>query len=207
MKYVLFVCNHNAGRSQIAQAFFERHAPHDIRAESAGSTPAAQVWPAVVEAMAEVGIDISARKPRKLLREMQLHADWAVTMGCGDVCPYVPTTVEAWDVPDPAGLPIERVRTIRDEIELRVRDLIETRLETIRTDPTAHQFRLTHLLPQLADEFESTRAPEEIRACADAILSEFDESSVRSFVQVLAYRKTRECLRQDTCDALPTGSN
>jgi arsenate reductase len=67
MKYVLFVCNHNAGRSQIAQAFFERHAPHDIRAESAGSSATAGVWPAVVEAMAEVGIDISARKPRKLL--------------------------------------------------------------------------------------------------------------------------------------------
>ena len=67
--------------------------------------------------MAEVGIDVSERKPRKLLREMQLHADWAVTMGCGDACPYVPTTVESWDVPDPAGLPIEQVRPIRDEIE------------------------------------------------------------------------------------------
>src|SRR5688572_19877408 len=124
MKYVLFACNHNAGRSQIAQAFFERHAPDDVRAESAGSSPASDIWPTVVDAMAEVGVDISARRPRKLLRELQLHADWAVTMGCGDACPYVPTTVEAWDVADPAGLPIEQVRVIRDEIELRVRDLI-----------------------------------------------------------------------------------
>src|SRR5690349_18383226 len=85
----------------MAQAFFERHAPADFRAESAGSVPARQVGPTVVEAMAEVGArSLSGRKPRKLLREMQLHADWAVTMGCGDACPYVPTTVEAWEIDD-----------------------------------------------------------------------------------------------------------
>jgi protein-tyrosine-phosphatase len=71
----------------MAQAFFERHAPDDVRAESAGSAPAAEVWPAVIEAMNEVGIDLRGRRPRKLMVEMQLHADWAVTMGCGDVCP------------------------------------------------------------------------------------------------------------------------
>jgi arsenate reductase len=207
MKYVLFACNHNAGRSQIAQAFFERHAPDDVRAESAGSSPASDIWPTVVDAMAEVGVDISARRPRKLLREMQLHADWAVTMGCGDACPYVPTTVEAWDVADPAGLPIEQVRVIRDEIELRVRDLIDTALDAIRTDPTAHQFRLAHLLPKLADEFEEVQSPEAIRACADAILSEFDGASVRSYVQVLAYRRTRECLQQETCEALSVATS
>jgi protein-tyrosine-phosphatase len=201
MKYVLFVCNHNAGRSQIAQAFFERHAPADVRAESAGSTPAQQVWPAVVDAMAEVGIDLSGRKPRKLLREMQLHADWAVTMGCGDACPYVPTTVESWDLPDPAGLTVEQVRPIRDAIELRVRELVDTRLDAIRSDATAHQFRLAHLLPPLADEFEGTRSPEEIRACADAILTRYDDVKVRGYVQVLAHRQTRECLRRETCDA------
>ena len=175
MKYVLFVCNHNAGRSQIAQAFFERYAPEDVRAESAGSQPAEQVWPGVVEAMAEVGIDVSDRKPRKLLREMQLHADWAVTMGCGDACPYVPTTVESWDVADPAGLPVEEVRPIRDTIEALVRELVATKLDAIRSDSTAHQFRLAHLLPSLADEFEGTRSPDEIRACADAILSRYDD--------------------------------
>ena len=202
MKYVLFVCNHNAGRSQMAQAFFERHAPADVRAESAGSEPGRQVWPTVVEAMAEVGIDLSDRKPRKLIRELQLHADWAITMGCGDVCPYVPTTVEAWDIPDPAGLPLEQVRPIRDQIELRVLDLIETKLDAIRSDPTAHHIRLLHLLPSLAKEFEGARAPEEIRACADAVLTGYDDAPVRSYTQVLAYRRTRECLQKDTCEAL-----
>ena len=85
-----------------------------MRAESAGSEPAHEVWPPVVEVMREVGIDLSGRTPKKLMVEMQLHADWAVTMGCGDVCPYVPTMVEAWDIPDPAGRPIEEVRAIRD---------------------------------------------------------------------------------------------
>lgn len=139
MRYVLFVCTHNAGRSQMAEAFFERHAPLDISAESAGSQPAREVWPEVVEVMREVDIELAGRRPKKLTTEMQLHADWAVTMGCGDICPYVPTMVEDWDVPDPAGLPIEEVRAIRDEIEARVRDLADERLHAIRTDPTAHQ--------------------------------------------------------------------
>jgi protein-tyrosine-phosphatase len=95
MKYVLFVCTHNAGRSQMAQALFERYAPEDVRAESAGSDPARRLWPDVIEVMREVDVDLSGRKPKRLTVEMQLHADWAVTMGCGDVCPYVPTTVDA----------------------------------------------------------------------------------------------------------------
>jgi protein-tyrosine-phosphatase len=202
MRYVLFVCNHNAGRSQMAQAFFERHAPDDVRAESAGSQPAAAVWPTVIDAMAEVGIDLTGRRPRKLLREMQLHADWAVTMGCGDACPYVPTTVEAWDIPDPAGLALDAVRPIRDAIEARVKELVETKIEAIRSDSTAHRFRLQHLLPTLADEFEGTRTPEAIRACADAVLSRYDDARIRSYTQVLSYRRTRECLQKDACDEL-----
>ena len=129
MKNVLFVCNHNAGRSQMAQAFFERLAPDDVRAESAGSSPARQVWPEVLEVMREVGIELAERKPKKLLAEMQLHADWAVTMGCDDACPYVPTTVEAWSIPDPAGRSLEEVRAIRDSIEAHVRELIDTKLD------------------------------------------------------------------------------
>ena len=117
MKYVLFVCTHNAGRSQMAQALFEHYAPDDIRAESAGSDPARQVWPTAVEVMREIGIDISDRKPKRLTVEMQLHADWAVTMGCGDVCPYVPTTVEAWDIPDPADKSIDGARDPRHDRE------------------------------------------------------------------------------------------
>src|SRR5580704_15920441 len=170
MKYVLFVCMHNAGRSQMAQAFFEREAPADVRAECAGSQPAQEVWPEVVEVMREVGIDLAGRRPRKLLVEDQLHADWAVTMGCGDVCPYVPTMVESWDIPDPAGRPIEAVREIRDMVAEHVHRLIVERLAEIQGDRSAHKWRLRKMLPTLVEEFEATRSPEAIRACADAIL-------------------------------------
>jgi arsenate reductase len=127
MSYVLFVCNHNAGRSQMAQAFFERHAPPGVEAESAGTQPADAIWPAVVEAMGELGIELGDRRPKALTREMQLSADLAVTMGCGDACPYVPTTVVDWDLPDPAGRPLDEVREIRDVVERQVRALIDER--------------------------------------------------------------------------------
>jgi arsenate reductase len=204
VKYVLFVCNHNAGRSQMAQAFFERYGPRDMRAESAGSTPARHIWPEVVRAMAEVGLDIAGRHPTKLSREMQLHADLAVNIGCGDGCPFVPANVEEWDIPDVAGRPIEEVRAIRDGIEAHVRDLVEKRLDEVRADRTAHQQRLKALLPQLADEFSGTRSDEDIRACADAVLSRFDDAPVRTHILTLAYRQTRECLRQETCGELAT---
>jgi arsenate reductase len=134
MKYVLFVCNHNAGRSQMAQAFFEALAPPGVRAESAGTQPAAQIWPEVVEAMREVGIDISDRKPKKLSPEMQRRADLAVTMGCGDACPYVPGSVDEWDLPDPAGRPLNEVRAIRDSVKERVRALLAEKLDTLPSD-------------------------------------------------------------------------
>ncbi len=150
----------------MAQGFFERHAPADVRAESAGSTPSKQLWPEVVEAMAEVGIDLAGHRPTKLTVEMQLHADWAVTMGCGDACPYVPTTVEDWDLPDPAHKPLDEVRAIRDAVEARVKDMIDHRLDAIQSDRTAHQMRLARLLPDLNKEFagrvptaRSARAP------------------------------------------------
>ncbi len=202
IRYVLFVCNHNAGRSQMAQAFFERYSPDDMRAESAGTEPSPKVWPPVVEAMREIGIDLERRKPKRLTLEMQLHADWAITMGCGDACPYVPSMVEAWDIPDPAGRPIEDVRAIRDGIEAHIRELIEERLDAIRTDRTAHQLRLARLLPLLAEEFAATKPAAEIRACADAVLQGFDGARVRSHVMILAHRQTRECLRRDTCEML-----
>jgi protein-tyrosine-phosphatase len=203
MKKVLFVCTHNAGRSQMAQAFFNRHAPDDVRAESAGHEPRRDgVWPNVVEAMQEVGIDLSGARPTKLLREMQLHADWAVTLACGAQCPYVPTTVEDWDIPDPAGKSLDEVRTIRDAIEMRVRDLIDQRIDAVRADRTAHQVRLARLLPGLAEEFSATRSEEEIRTCADAILSEYAEAPVRSFVMTIAHTRARACLRADHCEAV-----
>ena len=202
MKYVLFVCTHNAGRSQMAQALFERHAPSDIRAESAGQEPAEQVWPGVVQAMREIGIDLSKRRPKKLTVEMQLHADWAITLACGAQCPYVPTTVEDWDIPDPAGRPLEEVRAIRDEVEVRVKELLEQRIDAIRGDRTAHQLRLARLLPDLVKEFEGLRSDAEIRACADAILADYEDVPVRSFLMTIAHRRTRACLAAERCDAL-----
>ena len=202
LRYVLFVCNHNAGRSQMAQAFFERYAPEDVRAESAGTEPASEIWPVVVDVMREAGFDLAGRKPKRLTLEMQLHADWAITMGCGDACPYVPTMVEAWDIPDPAGKPIEDVRAIRAGIEAHIRELIGQRLDAIRSDRTAHELRLTRLLPLLADEFADSKPAEEIRACADAVLDRYDGARVRSHIMTLAHRQTRECLRQGTCDVL-----
>jgi arsenate reductase (thioredoxin) len=205
MKYVLFVCTHNAGRSQMAQALFERYAPEDVRSESAGSDPARQLWPEVIDVMRELDLDLSGRKPKKLTVEMQLHADWAVTMGCGDVCPYVPTTVDDWNIPDPAGRPIDEVREIRDTIDERVRELATEKLDAIRFDPTSHRFRLAKLLPQLIDEFGDTRSPEVIRGCADRILDEYDDVPVRTHIFTLAHKRTRECLRQEHCEMLGRG--
>ena len=108
MKHVLFVCTHNAGRSQMAKAFWDKHAPDDVRAESAGQEPAKAPWPEVVEVMREIGIDISKERPKKLSIEMQLQADWAITLGCSGSCPYVPTRVDDWQIPDPHGRSLER---------------------------------------------------------------------------------------------------
>ena len=193
MKYVLFVCTHNAGRSQMAQALFERHAPPEIRAESAGQEPADRVWPEVVEAMREIGIDLAGRRPKKLTVEMQLHADWAVTLACGATCPYVPTIVEDWDVPDPAGKDVDEVRAIRDQLELRVSDLLEHRIDAIRADRTVHQLRLAHLLPSLIERFPEL-PDEQVRAAAEHALAEFADVPVRSFVMTLADRNARQRL-------------
>jgi protein-tyrosine-phosphatase len=124
MARALFVCLHNAGRSQMSQALFERVAGGRHEARSAGTTPAERVHPEVVEVMREVGIDLSDRTPRGLTRDMAEWADVVVTMGCGDECPYVPgRRYVDWDLPDPKGQPIEAVRRTRDEIERRVAGL------------------------------------------------------------------------------------
>ncbi len=201
MKYVLFVCTHNAGRSQMAQALFERYAPDDLRAESAGQEPAEAIWPNVIEVMREVGIDIAHRKPKKIDLEMQLHADKAITLNCQGTCPYVIGGVEDWELDDPAGQPLEKVREIRDEIDRRVQDLVD-RAEEIRADRSGHDRRLAQLLPSLVAEFQATKSAEEIRACADAILSQYDDAPVRSFVLTLANTRVRECLRDEECEVL-----
>jgi arsenate reductase (thioredoxin) len=121
---VLFVCVHNAGRSQMAAALMERHGANRIEVRSAGSEPAADVNPVVVEAMAEVGLDVAGGRPTKLTDESVAEADVVVTMGCGDECPFHPgKRYEDWELDDPAGRDIAEVRAIRDEIERRVRAL------------------------------------------------------------------------------------
>jgi arsenate reductase (thioredoxin) len=118
---VLFLCVHNAGRSQMAAALLSKQAGERIIVHSAGSAPGETLNPAVVSAMAEVGIDISGERPRKLTDEIARGADVIVTMGCGDTCPVYPgKRYLDWDLPDPACRPIEDVRPIRDEIETRV---------------------------------------------------------------------------------------
>jgi arsenate reductase len=123
---VLFVCVHNAGRSQMAAALLDHHAQGRVHVRSAGSTPAAEINPAVVQAMAEVGIDISKEFPKPLTDQVVRDADAVVTMGCGDACPIYPgKRYLDWDLTDPAGKPIEEIRPIRDEIDRRVRALLE----------------------------------------------------------------------------------
>ncbi len=124
MAHVLFVCLHNAGRSQMSRALFERAAGGRHTADSAGTTPAARVHPEVAEAMAEIGIDLSAAVPRPLTTELAQRADVVVTMGCGDACPYLPGKLYVeWDLPDPRGRPIDEVRSTRAEIDRLVRRL------------------------------------------------------------------------------------
>ncbi|GAA1041037.1 MULTISPECIES: arsenate reductase ArsC [Streptomyces] len=122
---VLFVCVHNAGRSQMAAAFLTHLAGDHVQVRSAGSAPADTVNPAVVAAMAESGIDISAEIPKVLTAEAVQSSDVVITMGCGDTCPVFPgKRYLDWQLPDPAGQGVEAVRPIRDEIERRVRNLL-----------------------------------------------------------------------------------
>jgi len=122
---VLFVCVHNAGRSQMAAALLERKAADRVRVFSAGSEPADQLNPAVVEAMKEIGIDISAERPKKLEDGMVREADVVITMGCGDACPVYPgKRYEDWELEDPSGKDLKTVRGIRDQIEARIDGLV-----------------------------------------------------------------------------------
>ena len=126
MARALFVCLHNAGRSQMSEALFRRAAEGRHEARSAGTTPAERVHPEVVEVMNELGVDLSERTPRKLSREDAEWADVVVTMGCGDECPYIPgKRYIDWDLTDPKGQAVEAVRGTRDEIDQRVRALVE----------------------------------------------------------------------------------
>jgi hypothetical protein len=135
---------------------------------------------------------------------MHLHAEWAVTMVCGDACPYGPTTVEERDFPDPAERPVEEVRTFRDAIELRVRELVDTKLHAIRSDRTGHQLRLAQLLPALDEQIIDRGTPEDIRARADATLTRDDDAPSRSRGLAVARHQICHRLGADTCDAVAT---
>lgn len=125
MARALFVCLHNAGRSQMSQALFERAAAGRHTAMSAGTSPAENVHPEVIEVMGELDIDLSGRRPQLLTDELAEQADVIVTMGCGDACPYIPgKRYEDWDLPDPTAHPLEEVRATREEIQERVAALV-----------------------------------------------------------------------------------
>ncbi|QHC21093.1 arsenate reductase ArsC [Streptomyces sp. GS7] len=131
---VLFVCVHNAGRSQMAAAFLAHLAGDQVEVRSAGSAPAGAVNPAVVEAMAEVGIDLSAQTPKVLTAEAVQASDVVITMGCGDACPIFPGKKYLdWRLDDPAGQGVDAVRPIRDEIERRIRALLDELRSSART--------------------------------------------------------------------------
>ena len=122
---VLFVCVHNAGRSQMAAAFLRQRAGDSIEVRSAGTTPAGEIQPVVREVMAEVGIDLGDVVPKKLEADTVEASDVVISMGCGDACPVFPgVRYLDWELTDPAGRPIEEVRTIRDDIDRRVADLV-----------------------------------------------------------------------------------
>ena len=128
MKKVVFACVHNAGRSQMAAAFFNQLAdPKDAYAVSAGTQPAGQLHPVVIDAMLEAGIDLRQARPQMMTMELVQGAQLLITMGCGDQCPYVPGVQrEDWPLRDPKGLPIEEVRVIRDEVRERVQQLLRS---------------------------------------------------------------------------------
>jgi arsenate reductase (thioredoxin) len=133
MAEVLFVCIHNAGRSQMAAALLDSRSRGRVRVRSAGSAPASEINPTVVQAMDEIGLDISREFPKPLTDELARTADVVVTMGCGDACPVYPgKRYLDWELPDPAGKSLQEVRMIRDEIDRRVR-LLMTELSTARS--------------------------------------------------------------------------
>ncbi len=137
MKQIIFACVHNAGRSQMAAALFDQMAdPAAARAVSAGTRPADRVHPEVIEAMAELGIDLSSARPQLLTADLATGAELLVTMGCGDECPVVPgLRRDDWPLDDPKGQPVERVREIRDEIRRRVAHLLHEEGWSRRADP------------------------------------------------------------------------
>src|SRR5215216_2958881 len=158
MATALFVCVHNAGRSQMSQALFERAAEGRHRGLSAGTTPADSVHPEVVEVMRELGIELADREPKLLTRELAEQADVVVTMGCGDECPYIPgKRYVDWELEDPDGRAVDEVRAIRDDIRRRVHDLA-AELDAAAESGLALSVQLYSVRAQLAVDLPGTLA-------------------------------------------------
>ena len=133
---VLFVCVHNAGRSQMAAALLDHHAQGRVLVRSAGTAPASEINPAVIDVLTELGLDVTHEFPKPLTDEAARTADVVITMGCGDTCPYYPgKTYLDWQLDDPAGQPPDVVRHIRDDIDLRVQALLADLLDSGRSVP------------------------------------------------------------------------
>jgi arsenate reductase (thioredoxin) len=122
---ILFLCTHNAGRSQLAEAFLNQMADGRVRAMSAGSQPKNRINPVVVQAMQELGIDLRGKKPKKLTPGLMAGVDRIISMGCGDACPITPTAHEDWRIDDPEGKSLDEVRSIRDQVQARVDSLVK----------------------------------------------------------------------------------
>jgi arsenate reductase len=154
---VLFVCVHNAGRSQIAAALLDHHAQGRVRVRSAGSAPAAEINPAVIAALSELGIDVTKEFPKPLTDEAARAADVIVTMGCGDACPVYPgKRYLDWQLQDPAGQSLEFVRTVRDDIDARVRTL----LEELAPSQAGARWRRKAMVDQTSSTTPNGHAPE-----------------------------------------------
>jgi arsenate reductase (thioredoxin) len=187
MANALFVCLQNAGRSQMSQALFERAAEGRHQARSAGTTPAEQVHPEVVAAMAEVGIDLADRVPHGLTEEDARWADVVVTMGCGDKCPYIPgRRYVDWDLADPAGRPVEEVRATREEIDERVRALLAELDAAAPAAPLACSLGAADLKQRLAH----------VEALGEAALVEVERSGAETRLRFRSGETTRASLER-----------
>ncbi len=203
MRYVLFICTQNAGRSQMAEAFFNSLAPPDLRAESAGQLPGRGGTSRGRRGDGRGRLRPLGRVPKKLTVEMQLHADWASRSPAADRAPTCPRPSKTGTSPDPAGKPSRRFARSVTISARRVEQLLVHHADDIRADRTAHEERLVSLLPRLDREFGGMRTREEIRACAGCGPQPLRRRAGPDPVLTLAERRATACLRADLCTSWP----